>query len=740
MDTVLAAVPFWMWLLAAAMLGEATVWIYWRCLLADRLSIVETELTARDMALADAQAELQALGSGAHVPIEEVGRPIAAAHDAFERVAQEFEPDGANLPATQRAAVAADPADAGEIETLRYRAWALETRLRTAIDRARSGAPVDVAGLSRDLEELTDDGAPLEEISALKYRNWLFENRLARMTEQTSAEADYSAEASGPVAAAPTEQQPMVDRLRDRMSRMMTAAKLGNLADISEIEQEMASDPEGLAPQRISFDAQPPLGMDLTGDGSAAALRYRNWLLGVTLKRVCDRLRTDQTIDPDDLETMLRAESRGRVLAEPDVVEADDGLDLNSTEMRLDAVRRERDRFADEASGLRYRRWLLSRRLGDVVYGLRDGSTVDPDILEDALRREGETALDNTDAPRPAFLGARVAFADRLAAQGSAPSRQIEGEVGPEMRDDLEAREEAESLRYRLWLVQGELRRLRQRETSAPTEPVQSTNVAVPGTGAATIAGDANVAAGHARFWSAEWRAQMMRGRAEAIEMRMAERDRAAGDIATSLRTRLAQAETALRTLRGARPAMAAAPAVVSAVNVDAAELARVASEKARLADLEQAAQAALAESREEAAVLRRRLWDVEWTQKDHDETTTRLRDEAAQARSRLIEADQRRADLERRRQGDTLALAAGDLSPAYTHPGVVAIGQAQHHVMRAGGFGGPKRFLDIRLRVEPRDVLGDRPIEHRDILRQVPDMAAEHVRIPLVIGSAVEP
>ena len=43
------------------------------------------------------------------------------------------------------------------------------------------------------------------------------------------------------------------------------------------------------------------------------------------------------------------------------------------------------------------------------------------------------------------------------------------------------------------------------------------------------------------------------------------------------------------------------------------------------------------------------------------------------------------------------------------------------------------------RVRLEAGDVLGDRAVEQLDVLRQVADMAAERVGLPLVEGGAVE-
>ena len=59
---------------------------------------------------------------------------------------------------------------------------------------------------------------------------------------------------------------------------------------------------------------------------------------------------------------------------------------------------------------------------------------------------------------------------------------------------------------------------------------------------------------------------------------------------------------------------------------------------------------------------------------------------------------------------------------------------------MRPGGAAGRQHRIGVGRETHPRDVLGDGPVEEFDVLRDIADMPAERVLVPLVERGTVEP
>ncbi len=103
-----------------------------------------------------------------------------------------------------------------------------------------------------------------------------------------------------------------------------------------------------------------------------------------------------------------------------------------------------------------------------------------------------------------------------------------------------------------------------------------------------------------------------------------------------------------------------------------------------------------------------------------------------------LVEHDQRRLAEQRPGEAQPLLLPAGEPDPAGPDRRVVALRQAEDHLVHIG----EARGLDHRGLVDlahARDVLGDGAGEQHHLLRQVADMTTERVRIPGGDVSAVE-
>ena len=106
----------------------------------------------------------------------------------------------------------------------------------------------------------------------------------------------------------------------------------------------------------------------------------------------------------------------------------------------------------------------------------------------------------------------------------------------------------------------------------------------------------------------------------------------------------------------------------------------------------------------------------------------------------RLVEHDQERIAVERARQRHALGLAGRERRALLADLGVVALAHLDDHLMHAGFLGGGDDRFRLRFGIEAADVLRHGAGEQFDILRQIADVAAEHVRRPLVERRAVEP
>ena len=106
----------------------------------------------------------------------------------------------------------------------------------------------------------------------------------------------------------------------------------------------------------------------------------------------------------------------------------------------------------------------------------------------------------------------------------------------------------------------------------------------------------------------------------------------------------------------------------------------------------------------------------------------------------RLVEHDQERIAVQRPRQRDPLRLAGRQRRALLADLGVVALAHLDDHLMHAGLFRGGDDGVGRGLGIEAGDVLRDGAREQFDILRQIADMAAEHIRRPLIERRAVEP
>ncbi|MEL6979237.1 MAG: hypothetical protein AAGM38_11215, partial [Pseudomonadota bacterium] len=430
--------PYWIWLLVGFCLGALTLWTYWRCYIDE---------ARRDPSL---------IGFWPQLPAPR-GRYDAAATPPPGAALREAA-DGAFEPPAPPPA----PVESGRDETaLRYRNWALETRLRQALDAAAEDAPLDVAALSQGLEDVLlsgvapgEDGAPPEEISLLKHRIWVLEGRLAA-EEAGLAPPPQAFDAHDGAAAQAAPGAAADDALRARLAeRLLVASRLGDWRLVGRVERELA---EGI-------DPEPDAGSD------AAALLTR-----------------------------------------------------------LSELEAERDHLTDVASGLRYRRWLLSRRLGDAVEAAQRGDDLAAEALIADLNRDGESprygALGENAflLARPAALAPlppadRSADVDALSRRAATLEAALRRErAGAEAGARASAAAEAASLRYRLWLAQAELRR------AAPV-----TVATAPPPDAAALAA-AQAEAARLRQALVESEASLHAARGDADGERAALRQRAAG-------------------------------------------------------------------------------------------------------------------------------------------------------------------------------------------------------------------
>jgi hypothetical protein len=95
-----------------------------------------------------------------------------------------------------------------------------------------------------------------------------------------------------------------------------------------------------------------------------------------------------------------------------------------------------------------------------------------------------------------------------------------------------------------------------------------------------------------------------------------------------------------------------------------------------------------------------------------------------------LVEDQDRRVLQDRARDRDALALAAGELDAALPDQGVVALGQELDELGRVGEPRGAAHLGVAGLRPREADVVRDRTVEHRGILRDVgEDLANRRLR-----------
>ena len=103
-----------------------------------------------------------------------------------------------------------------------------------------------------------------------------------------------------------------------------------------------------------------------------------------------------------------------------------------------------------------------------------------------------------------------------------------------------------------------------------------------------------------------------------------------------------------------------------------------------------------------------------------------------------FVQYHQRRLAVQRTSQADALLLAAGQAQATRAQRRVIALREAQDHVMDAGQCGGFYDLCRVCL-AEAGDVLGNGAVEQLDVLRQVAQVWAQHFRIPLADLGAVQ-
>ena len=109
------------------------------------------------------------------------------------------------------------------------------------------------------------------------------------------------------------------------------------------------------------------------------------------------------------------------------------------------------------------------------------------------------------------------------------------------------------------------------------------------------------------------------------------------------------------------------------------------------------------------------------------------------EVRVRFVEHDQERLAVECTGQRNTLALADGQRFAMAADVGLVAVGEAEDQIVHAGRPGRRDDRCGRRIRIEPRNVLGDGAGHQFDVLRQVSDVTAALGRRPLCQCSAVQ-
>ena len=103
-----------------------------------------------------------------------------------------------------------------------------------------------------------------------------------------------------------------------------------------------------------------------------------------------------------------------------------------------------------------------------------------------------------------------------------------------------------------------------------------------------------------------------------------------------------------------------------------------------------------------------------------------------------LIQHHQHRVAIHRTRQTDALALATRQQMARLTNGRVIALGQAQNHLVQAGAARCGNHLLGHHL-AKPRDVLGNRALKQLDILRQIAQVRAQLIAVPAADRQAIE-
>ena len=97
----------------------------------------------------------------------------------------------------------------------------------------------------------------------------------------------------------------------------------------------------------------------------------------------------------------------------------------------------------------------------------------------------------------------------------------------------------------------------------------------------------------------------------------------------------------------------------------------------------------------------------------------------------RLVQHHQERIAIERPGKRNALALPGRQRRAALADLGLVAVRQAQDQLVHAGRLAAAMTSSAGRVRIEARDVLGDRAGEQLDVLRQVADVLARGLGDP---------
>ncbi|MCI4663307.1 MAG: hypothetical protein MRY74_01175 [Neomegalonema sp.] len=626
MDQLFQNTPIWLWLVLAAVLGAAAMWAYWRCLVQENQALAEA-------ALADRDAQLQS---------------IQEHYDEHPLGVGPAEPAAAALPIAALAAETGPKADGDEAAKLRYRVWALETRLRRVQDGVRAGEALDASMVGEGLDEVDGDGPPPREVAELKFAAW----RAAQAKEAPKTALAPLAEASLPPKGAPAEPgaaaalAARADRLEARLARTLAAAKGGRLSELQAIEDELAADKASQS-KRFGSAFEP------VGSGDPSSLRFRNWLLSATLTRVLEQARAGWPIDPTAVSEELEAAARGAAKVElpadaPAEEPRAEAAPADKTASELKALSDERDALADESSGLRYRVWMLGRGLDPDTGAERFKTTAEPDgAAIEKLTLELTEAKSEADAATGLAEEAQETIdairAELEEAKAEAATAAVAVELG------RKAEEQSDALRARIERLEPEVERLTEARRQAVEElALVKKRVGADADAARQLRSRASLAEAGLRAVRAEL--------ADASQFAPA-RDAAQAELATvrgglerataeNARLHSAAAATEAR-LWSAEWRLANARTHLAATVASAEQIAQ---EKARLVERE----GDVRRLRSDTAVLRSRLWSSEWRLKHAAasvQETQRLKSALAAADNRppvTVEDPKLRAERDR--------------------------------------------------------------------------------------------